>query len=279
MKSVNRIVVTAFVAASLSVGCGQREVSVLTYNVAGLPQGVSASSPAQNTERISERLNDYDLVLVQENFAYHQELLEHSDHPHTLPSLDDPSVFNASGLTRFSRLVPDAFQQWAWQACHGVESAGSDCLGSKGFSFAIHEVELDKTTVAIDVYNLHMDAGDGPGDDAARRSQARQLLETIASRSRGNPVIVAGDTNVAVPWEEPLALLASAGFLDACTELDCPQPELIDRVLYRSSSFVVIEPIRWRVPETFVDEQGEPLSDHVPVAVDFVVSVGGAWEE
>jgi hypothetical protein len=36
----------------------------LTYNVAGLPQGLSSSNPAEFTPQISPLLNSYDLVLV-----------------------------------------------------------------------------------------------------------------------------------------------------------------------------------------------------------------------
>jgi hypothetical protein len=41
------------------------ELSVLTYNVAGLPAEVSGSDPVANHPQISPLLNGYDLVLVQ----------------------------------------------------------------------------------------------------------------------------------------------------------------------------------------------------------------------
>ena len=73
---------------------------------------------------------------------------------------------------------------------------------------------------------------------------------------------------------ESLAELTErAGLTEVCGELDCPKPWLIDRVLYRGSAFVTLEPLRWQVPGGFVDEQGDPLSDHLPVVVTFEVSL------
>lgn len=254
-------------------GCGRAEVSVLTYNVAGLPEGLSASHPAQNTARISGLLNDFDIALVQEDFAYHPDLTSKARHPFKLPELQ-ASDFNSNGLARFSRLPLSAHRQRAWTSCFGTEDHGSDCLTDKGFSVAAHEVQLDDATVVIDIYNLHMDSGDSAGDERARELQAVQLAETIAGQSAGKAVIVAGDTNSPSPVGGPLDILTQrAGLLDACTELSCPQPALVDRILYRSSELVLLQPLRWRVPDEFVDDSGQPLSDHLPVAVDFAVTV------
>jgi len=55
--------------------------SGLTYNVAGLPQGLSGSNPATNTRLISPLLNTYDLVLNQEDFWYHADLMQFAQHP------------------------------------------------------------------------------------------------------------------------------------------------------------------------------------------------------
>jgi hypothetical protein len=56
--------------------------SLLTYNVAGLPEGISASHPAKNTPLIGPLLNDYEIVEVQEDFAYHAQLIASSTHPY-----------------------------------------------------------------------------------------------------------------------------------------------------------------------------------------------------
>ena len=254
--------------------CGRGEVSVLTYNVAGLPERLSGSHPAQNSAQIGELLNEYDVVVLQEDFAYHAALTKNTLHPYVLPSVGSDARYNASGLARLSYPPTTDYQQWIWDACHGTTDSGSDCLATKGFSVAAHEVGLLTSSVRIDVYNLHMDAGDGADDDIARQRQMGQLLETIAEHSPGRAVIVAGDTNVRSVWDGPLTSLMNAGFEDACSHLDCPDPDRIDRVLYRSSAFITLEPQRWRVPEGFEDKEGRPLSDHRPVVVEFSVSAG-----
>ena len=59
----------------------QGEFLALTYNVAGLPEPLSGSQPSVNIPQISPLLNSYDLVLVQEDFWYHNELKAQINHP------------------------------------------------------------------------------------------------------------------------------------------------------------------------------------------------------
>ena len=256
------------------VACGRGEVSVMTYNVAGLPEDLSASHPAENTKRIGALLNDYDVVLLQEDFAYHTELVGAAHHAYRFPSEpDDAHTINATGLARFSRDAAERRVVWVWEACHGTAGSGSDCLASKGFAVAEHEIRLMTGAVLVDIYNLHMDAGENHDDERAREAQAAQLMRAIDARSATKAIIVAGDTNADSPWDGAMAMLAAAGFVDVCVALDCADPDRVDRVLYRSSAFVTLKPSRWRTPEEFVTEEGQPLSDHRPVAVDFEVSV------
>lgn len=56
--------------------------NVLTYNVAGLPEGLSSGKPATNTPLISPRLGAYDIVNVQEDFNYHAALYAGDNHPY-----------------------------------------------------------------------------------------------------------------------------------------------------------------------------------------------------
>src|SRR5689334_5173922 len=48
----------------------QGRFNVVTYNVAGLPEGLSRVHPQQNLPLIGAALNRYDLVFVQEDYAY-----------------------------------------------------------------------------------------------------------------------------------------------------------------------------------------------------------------
>lgn len=49
-------------------------LDVLTYNVAGLPEGLSSGTPATNTALLAPKLAPYGLVNVQEDFNYHATL-------------------------------------------------------------------------------------------------------------------------------------------------------------------------------------------------------------
>jgi endonuclease/exonuclease/phosphatase family metal-dependent hydrolase len=259
------------------LGCGKVEVSVLTYNVAGLPNGISSADPVTNTPRISPLLGGYDLVLVQEDFAYHSALAQEAGHAFQFPAFDEeagPNLEIKNGLSRFSRFPIEHHHAEKWVKCHGIMDSLSDCLAPKGFSAAEHLIDLGRSTVTIDVYDLHMDAGDGVGDRLAREAQIEQLLETIAERSSLKAIIVAGDTNIDDPTDPLLVrLMEGAQLRDACADLDCPDPARIDRILYRGSRWVALEAVRWWVPDEFVDEAGKALSDHEPVAVDLAVSL------
>lgn len=256
----------------LSTGCGDAGFSVLTYNVAGLPQALSGVSPEQNTAVMSARLNNYDVVLAQEDFAFHEALAADANHPYQLPMQTEVDL--KSGLSRFSQFPIEQHQGKRWEQCNGLTDQGNDCATHKGFSVAEHTIRVGSHSVAIDVYNLHMDSGESPDDRATRASQVEQLLATLSHRSARKAIIVAGDTNISAGDDISLQrLLDGGGLRDACRALGCPDRERIDRIMYRSTDYVVLEPSDWRLPEEFVDDKGEPLSDHMPVAVDFSITL------
>lgn len=260
------------VAASACGAAVEGELLALTYNVAGLPEGLSRSDPARNTPLISPKLNAYDLVLVQEDFTYHDLLIAAAAHPHRSETKMPETRLTGDGLNRLSRSPFDGFERFQWRTCHGGLDSGSDCLAEKGFSVATHrfgeELELE-----IDVYNLHMDAGGGEEDGAARADQVEQLLETLALRSAGRAVIVGGDTNLRVTREGDAArlerLMTGAELTDACAAVSCPDATHIDRFFFRSGDRAAVEVLEWSEDASFVDELGAPLSDHPAIAVRF----------
>lgn len=103
------------------------EISVLTYNVAGLPQGINSDQfPLKHTHLISPLLNNYDVVNVQEDFAYHDSLYKYI----TLPYKSDfvaNQVFG-DGLNTVSKIPILDFTRTKWNKCNGT-----DCLTPKGF--------------------------------------------------------------------------------------------------------------------------------------------------
>ncbi len=261
----------------------------LSYNVAGLPDFLSGSNPAVNTPLISPLLNGYDLVLVQESWqtpevnplaptrVYHELLVADALHPYKsisapLPLGSDPerpSAFVSDGLNRMSILpfADDVYRE-RWSDCH---DSAADCLSLKGFSFARTTLTAGFT---VDVYNLHMEAGGDPEDDALRDAAVTQLSTFINSVSPGRAVIVGGDFNLHTDGEPDSTqfqrLLSETGLVDVCATLSCPEPGRIDKFLFRSSGDVVLTPTSWNFETSvFVDGMGGPLSDHDALAVRF----------
>lgn len=289
----------------LATGAGPAaaaEISALTYNVAGLPEALSSSSPEENTPQISPHLNGFDLAAVQEDFAYHEELTSAIDHPYRTEKdtgfgpgayelspnpeqVIDPALLG-DGLNRFARSPFEGFERVQWDDCFGVLSNASDCLAPKGFSYARHDLGSGAT---LDVYNLHADAGGAEEDLAARRANLRQLADFVTARSEDRAVLVLGDTNSRYTRSGDILpeFLADTGLTDVWVELarggDAPAPgtpalqdceaapasggcEVVDKIFYRSGGGVRITPTEYSVPPEFVDADGAPLSDHLPIA-------------
>lgn len=243
------------------------EFSLLTYNVAGLPQGISPSNPEKNIPLISPLLNKFDIALVQEDFYYHDELKSKAQHPYqSEPKNPSAPFFFGDGLNRFSVFPFPTLYRETWLSCSNGN--GNDCLAAKGFSVAETEIAPG---VKIDIYNLHLDSGGTQEDFEARSTQIAQLLRTISSRSANKALIVAGDTNLNTesrPEDVGLfqILLDGTGLSDACRSLSCGN-ELVDRVLFRNGSSVTLKAISWEIDPEFVDKQGNPLSDHSAISV------------
>jgi hypothetical protein len=288
-----------YAALALAGTASAGSFSVITYNVAGLPANLSGSKPDVNMIQISPLLNPYDMAMVQEDFFYHPQLVTHLTHPYQSvldQSARPPFPFGlGDGLNTFSRSPFTGFQRVTWTDCFGgLEGFGSDCLTPKGITFARHELEPG---VWLDVYNLHADAGSDDGSLAARRSNLRQLADLIALLSPDSAVLVLGDFNSRYTRDGDIMpeLVADVGLTDVWVEFvrggDVPEIgppvdtgcdddpsgfdcERIDKILYRSSATLLLDPIAYEVPAAlFSDAAGDPLSDHDPVTAVFRFSV------
>jgi endonuclease/exonuclease/phosphatase family metal-dependent hydrolase len=256
-------------AATPAPAASAAVLQLLSYNVAGLPQGLSSSSPQQNTPLMSPKLNPFELVLVQEDFSYHSELVSAATHPFKSTPMPNAGPTNlGDGLNVLSRVAFTDFSRTKWTKCNGTFDQKSDCLTSKGFARFVVDVGSGRT---VDVYDAHFDAGRTDADAAARDAQVTQLAQAIAARSAGRAVIVAGDTNMKASDEPTLQkLLTMAGLTCACRSISCAEPDRIDRVMFRSSASVKLSAKSWHV-ESFVDAAGNPLSDHEPVSVELAI--------
>lgn len=266
----------------------QGEFLALSYNVAGLPQGISGSNPVVNTPLIGPLLNDYDLVLMQETWqtpdpnplaptrVYHEILDAASEHPYKSESMplplngnpERPTAIVSDGLNRFSRFPFGEITRQRWAGC---DDSAADCLSLKGFSVARTEFAPG---VCVDVYNLHGEAGSTDNDFDLRDQNTRDLLDFMDEYSAGRAVIVGGDFNMRLRRERDavnlLLLEEEGGLTDACLALDIVDTEAIDKFFFRSNDRVTIAPSTCGFEiDVFVDPQGEPLSDHDALAVRF----------
>jgi endonuclease/exonuclease/phosphatase family metal-dependent hydrolase len=284
------IAVPAPAEAQESPAAQSGDLSVLSYNVAGLPLGLGDGDPETNTPIIGSRLGSYDIVHVQEDFNYHAALYAADDHPYRTPT--SGGVPFGDGLNTLSDLPFEDFERTAWDEC---ASGSGDCLTPKGFTFMRARLAEG---VWVDLYNLHTDAGSEPADIAARAANLAQVSASMAEHSAGNAVIVYGDTNTRYTRTgDGIASFAAAnGLTDAWVDLvrggDAPDEgdpalvcddatvdaecEVVDKILYRSGDHVQLDAGQYRNDHAaFRDGSGENLSDHYPIAVDFSWTTSG----
>ncbi len=279
------------------------EIHTLIYNVAGLPEILSGSSPETNTDLIGPKLNDFDLVLLQETWetpdpnplaptrVYHEILVGHSTHEHRTEMApqplgtnpDRPEALLADGLGTFSNYEMGPVTRVAWAGCFGgadtSDNGAADCLAMKGF--AVTTVTF-ADGVEVDVYNLHAEAGSSPADQELQRAGFPQLAAFIEEHSAGRAVIVGGDTNLHTD-EEPrnpqdvedneiwADFLEATGLTDACDALGCEDTGRIDKLAFRSGDGVELGVTERMVEEElFTDDAGEQLSDHKAISYRIV---------
>ncbi|SES40977.1 Uncharacterized conserved protein YafD, endonuclease/exonuclease/phosphatase (EEP) superfamily [Streptomyces sp. yr375] len=263
--------------------------NILTYNVAGLPEGLSSGHPATNTPLISPRLGAYDIVNVEEDFNYHAALYAGDNHPYRTATSGGAAI--GDGLNTLSDYAFEDFERVRWNAC-----TGTNCLTPKGFTLA--RVRLAEG-VFLDLYNVHTNADDSADALAARRANVLQLSDFIKANSSGNAVLVMGDTNTRYTRAgDNIRVLADEnGLTDAWVKLVkggtrptqgadallCPTTaptndcEVVDKVLYRGSKLLSLNATRYNNEwASFLDSAGGNLSDHFPHTVDFSYTLNSA---
>ncbi len=262
--------------------------SVLSLNVAGLPAILSSGDPATNTVKISPLLDNFDIVSVQEDFAYHDELVSEitelvyqTDHSGNVPLGDGMNIFSKFPIYNEKRVE--------WDESYGLINNGADQLTPKGILYTAIEIAPG---YFIDVYDIHTDADCDEDSLAARRSNMIQLAEMIQEYSTGRAVIVIGDTNSRYTREGDnfeTAVLETCGLTDPWIDLkrngDVPADgdalqdwnnlnsgdfEVVDKIWYRSGASVELTALSYDLLDTmFTDENGAQLSDHYPITATF----------
>jgi len=136
-------------------------------------------------------------------------------------------------------------------------------MAHKGTSVALTELAQG---VEVDIYNLHLEAGSGAKDNAARVSHINTLLGAINSRSMGRALIVVGDFNLhrkdgGHDVEMLERLRKEGGLTQVCGALNCGD-DRVDRVFFRDSGELSWTPRERTIEKRFVDQKGMDLSDH-----------------
>ncbi|MCO5247649.1 MAG: endonuclease/exonuclease/phosphatase family protein [Chitinophagales bacterium] len=251
-------------------------ISVLTYNVAGLPEVLSSGNPEKYTAEMGRRISNYSLVGVQEDFNYNHILYQNSTLPYKTQWMG-PVPFG-DGLNVLSKYKISSLRRVKWAKCNGT-----DCLTPKGFSY--QQIEI-ADGIKIDVYNLHTNAGIEKKDTDSRRANTLQVFNFIAQHSEGNAVIILGDFNSRYTrLEDTLEVFTRNGFTDTWIEfvrdgilpakngqslMECentlsPDCETVDRIFYRSNTNIKFRLLDYDKARNAFQENGEDLSDHIPV--------------
>jgi hypothetical protein len=278
--------------------------SLLSYNVAGLPQEVSTENPKEHIPLISPLLNAYDVVLTQEDFDwwmpiaglldfanYHTRLRAEATHPYRSAVHPGPSAVGINPAAR-PLLVGDGIgflsrypllneRHGAWRGCFGgalPDGGAADCLAMKGFR--VMTMVLGDG-FEVDIYNLHAEAGGTAQDQALQEDNYEQLADAVEAWSAGRAVIVAGDTNLHIGIDNPKGgngadgviwerFLTRLGLIDVCDELSCDEPLAIDKAAYRSGGGVELSPQSHVFDRArFRTGAGVDLSDHPPLVVEW----------
>jgi hypothetical protein len=281
---------------------------LLTYNVSGLPVEISDGRPDVNLPVISPLLNDYDLVLTQEDYDwwkpdglastvdfvnYHGRLRASATHEYQSPQHPGPKAVGVDlasrpdlelgdGLGILSNLSVDGDERIPWAGCFGgfdqSDGGKADCLAMKGFQVA--DLTLPNDAV-VHVYNLNAEAGSNVRDQELQAADYDQLAKHILANAKGEAVIVAGHSNLYLDGTVAAssdgqdgriwkAFLDQTGLTDACHAGSCDDGTLLDRVLYRSGRGVQLEATSQELrTDRFVDVDGEDLSGNPPVEVGF----------
>ena len=255
--------------------------SILSYNVGGLPEIISSSKPSKYTKLISPKLNQYDVVNVQEDFGYNDDLTSKLEFPYQTEFSGNVPLGN--GLMTFSKFPLLMSTKIAWKDTHGFITDGADQMIPKGFTYSSIEI---KSGYFIDIYNIHTDADTDEQSMEARRSNMAQLSEYINKVSSGKAVIVFGDTNSRYTREgddfyelllKPCKLkdawiqnimngeippIGDSLMVDELGQLG----EVVDKIWFRSGKNIEINAATFEVLFTeFTDDEGNQLSDHYPI--------------
>lgn len=262
----------------------QGEFTLLTYNVAGLPERISSAiTPRRESMiRIGQLISDFDIVHVQEDFNYSKFLYEKSTHLYR--TIHKGKIPFGDGLNTLSNYPILEYRRIPWRHC-----IGTDCLTTKGFTYT--KIKLAKN-IYVDMYNVHANSHYAPRASYARQKNINQLMQYIYDHSADQALLVFGDFNAHYAFKlDNLPLFVEKtslndGWIDLVQRghypdvddnfMPLPMLELtnanesIDKIYYRSSKRLIFTAQEYNIEDKkFIDASGKPLSDHLAVSMRF----------
>ena len=293
-------------------------LTAAALNVDGLPQWVgfievNANGPGSDgTKLISQYLakKGYDIIGVSEDFNYHGSLISALSDDYgsgvlraTLNVWDISYPFDTDGLNLLWKKSKVSADNESWTQWTETTNDEGNQLIKKGFR------HYDLTIgggIVIDLYVMHMDAGEAT---SSRQAQWQQLANAINTANSQRPKIILGDTNSRWTREDINAYFTQNinGYTmsDAWVELwrnniypntsmgditDESDPtnfsnyEVVDKIIYLNPTVAdtpQLKAERFHIEQdyTYGEVQGtdnsKALGDHRPVVVDFTCSSTG----
>lgn len=287
----------------------QSDFTAAALNVDGLPSLINSDGPgSKGTKLISTYLKnkDYDIIGISEDFEYHDELKSYmtgyswGTYRGSVNVLNLFSPANTDGLefawnTNTVSVTNESWTQWS----HSESGDGNQYI-KKGFRH--YDMTLDGGQV-IDVYVLHMDAGDVV---SSREQQWSQMADVINAADPNRPKLIIGDTNsrwtrediganfvnrlngfsVGDPWVKfwrggVFPKPGTGDLTDQSDPANLSNYEVVDKLLYLNPTYaegtLQLSPKYFRLEQDYtygtVDGSGntKALGDHRPAVAEFTL--------
>ena len=253
------------------------KLKILVYNTHGLPEIFISDDPKMRFPIIGKKTQDFDISLLQEDYAHHEELSS---------GLNKESLAirgglggtllcpfcTGSGLTSIFNLPNDwivEVENNTYDTCSGWLRGANDCFAYKGFQ--VIKITLPNSKRFF-IVNTHMDAGRRDSDRSSRKNQLEHIIKTIKQKTSSEALIVAGDLNLNSKNSEDVKLLENfkeeLRLSDAFEKTKISKKwTILDYFLYKQGKELDFKIISTGEDESFVTGEG-PLSDHPALIIE-----------
>lgn len=292
---------TSFTATALNVDGLPQKVAFVTINEDG--------PGSDGTKLISKYLKGkgYDFIGVSEDFNYHGSLMSELDGEYdcgtlraTLDITHLSIPFDTDGLNLIWKRSKVRATNESWTKWNSTTSTDGNQYVKKGFRH--YDMTLEGGQV-IDVYVLHMDAGDVV---SSREQQWSQMADVINAADPNRPKLIIGDTNsrwtrediganfvnrlngfsVGDPWVKfwrggVFPKPGTGDLTDQSDPANLSNYEVVDKLLYLNPTYaegaLQLSPKYFRLEQDYtygtVDGSGntKALGDHRPAVAEFTL--------